>query len=142
MKELVSRLESFFRHFEPQVVDSFQTKLELGGIEDDATPAAFVEEGAGGHEVALDVIGVQQAVIHTFNMSLEIPNDLICSLRVCITSTQETLGSCPVPVPAVLADECCHMPVSRVEGHAVVTMPCVKHRLDRVGGHGSCNLPG
>ena len=104
--------------------------------------ATKVQESAGPLELCLDGHVVQQAVIHTFNMSLEISNDLISSLRVCITSTQEALGSCPVPIPAVLTDECCHVPVSRVDGHAVVTMPCVEHRLDRVGGYGSCNLPG
>ena len=81
-----------------------------------------------------DVIGVQQTVIHTFHMTLEVLNNLFCMLHIRVPSTQEALRGRTISGSAILTDECCHVPVRRVDGHVVVAMLCVEHCLDGVGG--------
>ena len=68
-------------------------------------------------------------------------NDLIKPLSVGISSTEEALWCSPVLISAALCDESCYMPVLRVDGHRMITMPTVQHCFNCVRRNSRSDLP-
>ena len=82
-------LQTLLGDEEPRLVHLLVPKLELCMVKHHPAKAASVKEGTDGKVVSLHILAQEDAIINTFKMVGEVPDDFVSSLCVTITSTAD-----------------------------------------------------
>ena len=143
VKKVLSWFDPIIGDKKPKEIYVSRSKLKLFRVECTASPSSCLQELTNTEEVLLDTVVVQHGVVHAgLLVVLKALHHLGLPLSVGISSTDQALWAGLVPVAAPGSDEGGEVTVSWVEGHTVVTVPTVHHRLDLVGRDGGHDGPG
>ena len=85
--ELLGGLDPLLTNKKPQIIDFLLCELKFLAVEHNAPLGASLQEGAGGEEYFLNVLGPQDAVVYTLHVVGEITYDFIPPLGITISCT-------------------------------------------------------